>query len=359
MTSPTPRPGILDIDPYVPGHAPRPARGETWKLSSNESALGPSPAAMEACERASRDLHVYPDGSARALREAIAEAHGLDPARIVCGAGSDEILQLVTRAYAGPGDNIVQSAHGFLVYKLAAQGCGASARMAAEKNLTADIDAMLALVDDRTRLIFIANPNNPTGTYVDGAALARLVDGAPEDVIVVIDSAYAEYVEAPDYDDGAALAGSRANVVMTRTFSKIYGLGGLRLGWGYFPPAIADVVNRIRGPFNISGPAIAAGVAAIRDQDFVARNRAHNKAERAFLEQQFGMLGIEFVKSVGNFILARFPDAKATHAYLSERGVEVRAMHAYGLPDYLRISIGPTAANRRLVALLSESARDV
>ena len=229
MTTPTPRPGILDIAPYVPGSSSAPGVAKIHKLSSNESALGASPKAIEAYKAASGQLHLYPDGSATLLREKIGALHGLDPARIICGAGSDEILQLLTRAYVGPGDNIVQSDHGFLVYALAAKSCGAEVRFAPEKNLTTDVDAMLEAVDEATRIVFVANPNNPTGTYIPDAEIRRLREYLPADVLLVIDSAYAEYMDSADYAAGEALVDENDNVVMTRTFSKIYGLGGVRL----------------------------------------------------------------------------------------------------------------------------------
>jgi histidinol-phosphate aminotransferase len=359
MTAPTPRPGILDIAPYVPGGAKAPGATKVWKLSSNESALGPSPKAVAAYEQLEGALHLYPEGSARALREKIASTYGLDPERIVCGAGSDELLQLLTRAYAGPGDNIVQSRHGFLVYAIAAKACGAEPRFAPERNLTADVDALLAAVDARTRIVFIANPNNPTGAYIPDSEMRRLRDGLRSDVLLVIDAAYAEYMEAPDYAAGDRLVEAGDNVVMTRTFSKIYGLSGLRLGWAYCPAAVADVLNRIRGPFNVSAPAIAAGEAALDDKDFVARNRALNREERAIVTKGLRGMGLELTDSHGNFVLARFPQkagftAPEIQAFLREGGVLVREMGAYGLGEWLRISIGPTEANRRLVDLLAQ-----
>lgn len=359
MTTPSPRPGILEIEPYKPGGAKAPGAEKIYKLSSNESALGASPRAVEAYKAAAESLYLYPDGAASALREKITEVHRLDPARLVCGAGSDEILQLLCRAYVGPGDNIVQSEHGFLVYAIAALACGGETRFAPEKNLTADVDAVLKLVDDKTRIVFIANPNNPTGTYLPDSEIRRLREGLKEDVLLVIDAAYAEYMDAPDYDAGAALVDENDNVVMTRTFSKIYGLAGLRLGWGYFPEAIADVVNRIRGPFNVTGPAMAAGVAALGDQAFIAENRDFNRVERDWLAQQLGGLGLDFVPSHGNFILVKFPDdeglnAKDVRDFLRAGGVIVREMDAYKLGAWLRVTVGPREANRRFIELLSE-----
>lgn len=356
---PTPRPGILDIAPYVPGSSKAPGVDKVYKLSSNESALGASPLAIEAYHAAAGELHLYPDGSATALREKIGALHGLDPARIICGSGSDEILQLLTRAYVGPGDSIVQSDHGFLVYALAAKSCGAEVRFAPEKNLTADVDAMLACVDVTTRMVFLANPNNPTGTYIPDAEVRRLREQLREDVILVIDSAYAEYMEEPDYAAGEALVEENANVVMTRTFSKIYGLGAIRLGWGYFPVSIADVINRIRGPFNVNAPAIAAGVEALGDQEFVNRNREFNKAERDRMAQAIGGAGLTTQRSFGNFILVQFPSepgktAADANAFLRSKGVIVREMGAYKLPDWLRVSVGTREGNDAFLDAISE-----
>lgn len=356
MAPPVPRPGVLEITPYKPGGA---GEGAAFKLASNESALGASPKALAAYEAAAGALYRYPDGAAATLREKIADVHGLDAARLVCGAGSDELLQLLARVYLGEGDNAIQTAHGFLVYAIATKACGAEIRFAPEKNLTADVDAILALVDDRTRIVFLANPNNPTGTWIAGSELRRLREQLREDVLLVIDAAYAEYVTAPGYDSGAALVEDFDNIVMTRTFSKIYGLAALRLGWAYCPPAVADALNRIRGPFNVSAPAMAAGVAALDDQAFIERNRAHNAAEYSFLAQQLGGLGLEFQPGAGNFILVKFPDAPGfrasdIEAFLAEGGVIVRGMAAYGLGAWLRVSIGAAEANRRFIERLSE-----
>ncbi len=359
MTTPTPRPGILDIAPYVAGGASAPSAARVFKLASNESALGASPKAIDAYKSAASHFHFYPDGSATALREKLGAAYGLEAAKIVCANGSDEILQLLARAYVGIGDNVVQSEFGFLVYALATRSCGGEIRFAKEKDFTADIDAILDLVDARTRIVFIANPNNPTGTYLPDSEIRRLRESLREDVLLVVDAAYAEFMEAPDYAAGASLVDESDNVVMTRTFSKIYGLAGLRLGWAYLPPPIADVMNRIRGPFNVSGAALAAGIAALDDQEFVARNRAHTLAERKLLRQRLGGMGLDVVPSHGNFILVRFPKDKALNAadilvYLREHGVLVRELGAYRLGDCLRVTVGTREANRRLVELLEE-----
>ncbi len=359
MTSPQPRPGILDIKPYIPGASPAPGAAKTFKLSSNESALGASPKAINAYNEAAGNLFTYPDGGSTALRDKIAEIYGLDASRIVCGAGSDEILQLLTKAYVGEGDNIIQSEHGFLVYALAAKSCGAEPRFAKETNLTTDIDAMLALVDDRTRMMFVANPNNPTGSYIPEAELLRLRQGLRDDILLVVDAAYAEFMEQPDYNGGEKLVDQFDNVVMTRTFSKIYGLAALRLGWGYCPPAVADVLNRIRGPFNVTLPAQAAGLAALDDQNFVDLNRAFNREERNWMTDRLTAMGLEFAPSFGNFILIKFPhraglNAKDIQDLLKSEGVIVREMGAYKLEGYLRVSVGDKEANRKFIEVLTK-----
>jgi len=359
MSAPQPRPGILDIKPYVPGSSSAPGAAKVYKLSSNESALGASPKAVDAYKDAADALYLYPDGGSNAVREKIGETYGIDASRIVCGAGSDEILQLLTKAYVGEGDNIIQSDHGFLVYALAAKSCGGEPRFAKEKNLTTDVDAMLDLVDERTRIIFIANPNNPTGTYIPDSELRRLREALREDILLVVDAAYAEFMEEDDYNGGERLVEDFDNVVMTRTFSKIYGLAALRLGWGYCPPAVADVLNRIRGPFNVTLPAQAAGVAALDDQGFVDRNRTFNREQRDWMAQQLGGMGLEFVPSFGNFMLVKFPgtpglNADDIQAYLRSEGVIVREMGPYKLGEYLRVSIGEEDGNRKLIELLSQ-----
>ena len=354
MNAPTPRPGILDIKPYVPGSSAAPGVETVYKLSSNESALGASKDAIAAYNKAGDELFLYPDGGCNDLREKIGSTYGLNADRIVCGAGSDEILQLLTKAYAGEGDNIVQSDHGFLVYALAAKSSGAEVKFAPETNLTCNIDAMLAAVDENTKIVFVANPNNPTGTYVPECEIRRLHENLRDDILLVIDAAYAEYMEVDDYADGAKLVEENNNVVMTRTFSKIYGLAALRLGWGYCSPAIADVLNRIRGPFNVTMGAQHAGIAALGDQDFVARNRDFNRKERDIMMQRLGGLGLQCAPAFGNFILFRAPggDADALQNYLRDNGVIVREMGAYKLGEWLRVSIGPEVANRRFLDLL-------
>jgi len=340
---PQPRPGILATEPYQGGEKELPGFSRVARLASNENPFGASPRALEAYDAARADLNRYPDGHSAGLRAAIGEVHGLDPARIVCGAGSDELIALLTQAYAGPGDRVVYSRHGFLMYPIFATTAGATPVAAPETELTADVDAILARVTPETRAVFLANPNNPTGTYLSGADLARLHAGLREDVLLVIDAAYAEYATAGDYSDGAELAARSENVVVTRTFSKIYGLAGLRIGWAYGPPAIADVLNRLRMPFNLATPAQAAGDAAVRDRDFVARSVAHNTEWRGWFRERARAAGIEALPSEANFVLLRFAGEDAADAALATfkaGGVLVRQMGKYGLPDCLRVSIG-------------------
>lgn len=354
---PVPRPGIMEIAPYVGGESHVAGQAKPIKLSSNESALGPSPKARAAYEKAAADLHRYPDGGATALRAALGKAHGLDPARIVCGAGSDELIALLARAYAGPGDEVLYSEHEFLMYPLSALAAGATPIKVKEKNLTADVDAVLAAVTGKTRIVFAANPNNPTGTYLSTAEMRRLRDGLPRRVLLVIDAAYAEFVDAPDYTAGDDLVEADGNTVMTRTFSKIYGMGGLRLGWAYCPIAVADVLNRVRGPFNVSGPALAAGEAALADTDFVARQKALAVEARDWTAKEAAALGFEVTPSVGNFLLIQFPaadgkDAKAADAFLKSKGIIVRRMDRYGLPRALRVTMGTMDEMKTFVAAL-------
>lgn len=356
---PVPRPGILDIAPYIGGDAKIAGIERPIRLASNESALGPSPRAMAAFRALAHDIHRYPEGGSDVLREAIGRRHGLDPARIVCGAGSDELIALLQRCYAGPGDEVLYSRHGFLMYPIGALAVGATPVAAPERALTADVDALLERVTPRTRLVFIANPNNPTGTYLGAAELARLHAGLPPSVVLAIDAAYAEFVNRNDYTPGVALVDGADNVVMLRTFSKIYALAGLRLGWAYCPPAIADVLNRVRGPFNVSAPALAAGVAAVEDTEAVARARAHNDRWLPWLSERLAALGLPLTPSVGNFVLPRFPDepgrdAAAAFAFLQARGILTRKMAAYGLPEYLRITIGTDEEMEKVAAVLGE-----
>jgi len=353
-----PRPGILDIAPYVGGESKAAGVNRVIRLASNENPLGSSALAVAAYEAEKTQLHRYPDGGAAELRHAIAEAESLEAARIVCGAGSDELISLLVRAYAGVGDEVLYSEHGFLMYAISAKTVGATPVAAPEANLTADVDGLLARVTDRTRLLFLANPNNPTGSYLSESALRRLHKGLPKNVLLVIDAAYAEYVTAPDYPQAAALVEAHDNVVMLRTFSKIHGLAALRLGWGYCPAHVVDVLNRVRGPFNVSQAAQAAGTAAVRDRDHMARSVAHNAKWLAWFSAAAVQAGVEALPSVGNFVLLRFPggdaQAAAVLAEMKRRGILLRGMGGYGLPDCLRVTIGTEEEMRATAEALRE-----
>src|SRR3954471_13752414 len=356
---PAPRPGVLAISPYVPGKSAAPGVEKVYKLSSNETPLGPSPRAVEAARAAAGHLERYPDGAATRLREAIAAKYGLDPARIVCGAGSDELLSLLAYAYVGPGDEGIFTAHGFLVYRLAILAAGGAPVVAEERGLTADVDAILGNVTSRTKIVFLANPNNPTGTYLPFEEVKRLHAGLPSHVLLVLDAAYAEYVRRNDYASGLELVATSDNVVMTRTFSKIYGLAGLRLGWMVGPAHVVDAVNRIRGPFNVNAPAIAAGAAAIEDATHQERSREHNTKWLAWLTDEIGKLGLKVTPSVANFVLIHFPEqkgktAKEADAFLTKRGLVLRQVGAYKLPHALRMTVGSEEANRLVVKALAE-----
>ncbi|MHC8491928.1 histidinol-phosphate transaminase [Thalassospira sp. SM2505] len=347
MSAPTPRPGILDIAPYKGGKSSADSDQRVIKLSSNEGALGPSPKAMEALRNTASRLHRYPDGGCDLLRHKLAEKYGLEFDQLVCGAGSDELLTLLIRAYAGPGDEVLYSQHGFLMYPIAAMGVGATPVTAPETNMTTDVDALLAAVTDKTKIVFVANPNNPTGTYITDAEMKRLRDGLREDIVLVVDAAYAEFMTGQeDYSAGEELVKAGNNTVMTRTFSKIYGLGGIRLGWCYAPPAIADVLQRLRNPFNVPLPTQEAGVAALEDDDFVNECVRHNAETLAWFRDEINAIsGLKAHPSYGNFVMIEFPtvegkDADAANDFMMARGVIPRKIGAYGLSQMLRVSIG-------------------
>ena len=362
--SPTPKPGLLEVSLYVGGRAAVPGVAKVYKLSANESPIGPSPKAMDALRAAAHDMQLYPDGSARLLREAIGEAHGLDPDRIVTGGeGSGPLLTLLANAYLQPGDEAVISRHAFLVYEIITRANSAVPVMVPERDtnsgIKVDVDAMLAAVTPKTRIVYIANPNNPTGSYLTRDEMARLHAGLPADVLLVIDAAYAECVTATDYEPGIELVKNHDNVVMTRTFSKMYGLAGLRLGWVHAPAAICDVLNRIRGPFNTSTLQQAAGAAAVRDQEHVRKGRAHNSKWLPWVTAEIRKTGLRVDDSVANFVLIHFPaegdkTAARADAFLSRNGVILRGVASYGLPDALRMTIGTEEEKRLAVKLLSE-----
>jgi histidinol-phosphate aminotransferase len=350
-----PQPGILDIAPYQGGKAKVSGLANAIKLSSNENPFGPSDRVKEAFQKTVHSLHRYPVTDHADLRRAIAEVHGLDAERVICGVGSDEIITFLCQAYAGPRDEVVFTEHGFLMYRINTLAVGATPIEVPERERTTDVDAILAACGTRTRLVFLANPNNPTGTMIPLSELARLADALPKRAILVIDGAYAEYVEG--YDGGASLIDSRPNVVMTRTFSKIYGLGGLRIGWGYGPAAIIDALNRIRGPFNLSTTQLEAAEAAVRDQDHVARCRSENARMRGWLAQALAELGVPSDTSSANFILARFAsreEAEACDEFLQGQGLIVRRVAGYNLPHCLRITVGDEASCRRVAHAVAQ-----
>jgi histidinol-phosphate aminotransferase len=356
---PQPRPGVLDISAYVPGRSSAPGAAKVFKLSSNESPLGPSPKAIAAYNEAGKHLEDYPDGSATDLREAIGRAFGLDPDRIVCGAGSDDLLNLLARAYLADGDEAIHTTHGFLVYPIATLGAGAKPVVAPEIEYTASVDEILKRVTPKTKMVFLANPNNPTGTYVPFDEVKRLHKALPPHVLLLIDAAYAEYVRRNDYEAGIELVATSENVVMCRTFSKIHGLAGVRLGCMYGPAHVVDAVNRIRGPFNVNLPAIAAGIAAIEDTAHQEYSREHNSKWLPWLTEEIGKLGLKVTPSVANFLLIHFPadkgrTAKDADAFLLKRGLVLRQVTAYKLPNALRMSVGTEEANRLVVQALAD-----
>ncbi len=355
----TPQPGILGIAPYIPGGHDLAGHNRVRVLSANENPLGPGDAAREAYLAAAGALERYPDGSHRKLRETIARVEGLEAERIVCGAGSDELLGMLGKAYAGMGDEVVYSAHGFTMYPIIARSVGARPVAAPEQNLTADVEALLAAVTPLTKILFIANPNNPTGTYLPIRQVRDLRARLRDDILLVLDAAYVEYVTADDYGDPADMVRETGNTVMCRTFSKIHGLASVRLGWCYAPLPVAEVLNRIRGPFNVSAPALAAGEAAIQDRAHQDRSRVHNNQWLPWLTKELRGLGLEVTDSQGNFVLIRFPagqgkDAAAAIAHLNARGIIPRQMGGYGLPDCVRITIGLDDDNQAVADALRE-----
>jgi histidinol-phosphate aminotransferase len=357
---PQPKPGITDIHPYVPGRATAKGVAEPIKMSANENALGSSVHAQEAYASAERSLHVYPDPRAAIVRAAVAERYRLEPERLIFGCGSDEVFQLLNQTFLEPGDNMVQGEYGFAAFAIGAYACQAEVRRAPEPGCRIDVDELLKCVDDRTRLIFLANPGNPTGTWIPFSEVRRLHEGLPPSVVLVLDGAYGEFATDPSFDDGLDLARTSANVVVTHTFSKLHGLAALRIGWGYAPLEIAQAVDRIRLPFNTSIAAQRAAVAALADEDFQQASIALVESWRPWLTQQLGGLGLEVVQpSATNFVLVGFPEtpgrtAADADAYLTSRGLLVRGVGLYGLPNHLRVTIGLEAHNRALVDALAD-----
>ena len=357
---PLPKPGIGDIHAYVPGKATAKGFAEPVKMSANENALGSSAHAQEAYASAERSLHVYPDPRAGIVRAAVAERYRLEPERLIFGCGSDEVFQLLNQTFLEPGDNMVQGQYGFAAFAIGAYACQAQVRRAPEPGYRIDVDELLNCVDDRTRLVFLANPGNPTGTWIPFSEVRRLHEALPSSVVLVLDGAYGEFAADPGFDDGLDLARTSANVVVTHTFSKLHGLAGLRIGWAYAPLEIAQAVDRIRLPFNTSIPAQRAAVAALADEDFQRASLDLVEAWRPWLTQQLGGLGLEVVQpSAANFVLVGFPKtpgrtAADADAFLTSRGLLVRGVALYGLPDHLRITIGLEAHNRALVDALAD-----
>lgn len=357
MSTLEPRSGILKIANYVPGKSSIEGIARPIKLSSNESSHGPCPAALEAYRDAAGQLNRYPDGAQLELRQGIARTLNLNSDRIICGNGSDELIQLMVRAYVREGDEALLSTNGFVMSNIHCLAQGADLVIAPEKNYRVDVDAMLERVSDKTRFCTIANPNNPTGTYISGDELRRLHAGLPENCLFLIDDAYAEYVDRHDYEDGSTLVDQCTNVVMTRTFSKIYGLPSLRIGWAYCPPAVVDIVQRIRSPFNTNGPALAAATAAVRDTDYIAKIRKHNAGSLQAITQALTELGVEVIPSVANFYLMRFADESDKNgtdaaAFLQSRGIIPRP--AGGSDKFLRITVGLDHENEAVITALTD-----
>ena len=356
---PQPKSGILDIDLYVPGKSSVPEGVKLHKLSSNESPLGPSPEAIKAVRDITTHLQDYPDGSATSLRRAISEVYGLNPDRIICSAGSDEILSLIAYAYLSQGDEAIYTEHGFLMYRIAIMAAGGTPVVAKEEDCKANVDAIIDCVTEKTKIVFLANPNNPTGTYLPIEEVRRLHSALPDDCILVLDAAYAEYVRKNDYEAGIELVSANQNVVMTRTFSKIHGLAALRIGWTYGPENIIQTLERVRGPFNVNSAAIAAGTAAIRDHAFLEQVIAHNDEWLDKVTEALEGLGLKVTPSVGNFVLIHFGDepgksAADADAHLTKRGYVLRRVTGYGFPNALRMTIGSEEANLGTIAALTE-----
>jgi len=351
------RPGVLRLAPYRQGQSAIEGVKDPIKLSSNESSQGPSPLAIEAYREAAGSLNRYPDGSQQALREAIGEVHGLDPQRIICGNGSDELILLMARAYVGEGDEALLSENGFVMSNIHCVAQGAELVIAPERDYRVDVDAMLARVTEKTRFCTIANPNNPTGTYLAPEELRRLHAGLPDNCLLLVDDAYAEYVTNEDYTDGRELVDQSDNVVMTRTFSKIYGLPSLRIGWAYCPQPVFDLVQRIRTPFNTNGPAMAAAIAAVRDTAYVEELREFNAQWRDRIRDELTGLGFEVIPSQANFYLMRFAEdsgrsGTGAAAFLQSRGIIPRP--AGDSDQFLRVTIGLAHENEAVLRALAE-----
>jgi histidinol-phosphate aminotransferase len=352
-------PQLAKVNAYVPGEAPKPGKGPSYKLASNENPLGASPKAKAVFAEMASKLDIYPDGGAHALKAALAKKNGLDPARIIVGAGSDEIFLMLGRAYLGPGDEMICTEHAFAIYAVIGQQQGAKVVEVPEKNFHADVDAILKAVTPKTKVVWLANPNNPTGTYIPYDEVKRLHANLPPHVLLVLDGAYAEFVRKNDYAVGIELASQSENVIVTRTFSKIYGLAGLRVGWGFAPPHVIDALERVRMPFNVNLVAQAVAIAALEDDEFNAKSFEHNEKELARVISELRGVGLEVMDSVGNFCVVKFPETKGKTAaealaYMKDRGVTVRSLAGYKMPSYLRFSIGTVDGNNAAIKLTKE-----
>ncbi|WP_242912351.1 histidinol-phosphate transaminase [Brevundimonas pishanensis] len=357
--APTPKPGILDIAPYVGGKGALDGIAEPMKLSSNENPLGAGPKAREAFASVLDKIHIYPDGRADKLRAAVAAKHGLEEDRLIFGNGSDEVFALLNQTYLTAGDNIVTGQYGFLAYRISALGCEAQVKLAPEPGYKAEVDALLEQVDERTKIVYVSNPSNPTGSWNTAEEIRRLHAALPPHILLVVDEAYAEYVVEAEYESAFELARTANNIIVTRTFSKIHGLGGLRIGFGYCPADVMGAMDRIRLPFNVSVPGLAAAVAAVNDEEHQQASRNLVLEWRPRLTQVIKGFGYEVLPSVGNFILVLFKDpaeANAASDWLNQKGIIVRGVVGYGLPQGLRITIGTPDQNRAVADALSEFA---
>jgi histidinol-phosphate aminotransferase len=348
---------ILEIEPYKPGKSSIGDGRKTIKLSSNENALGTSQKAIVAYKEHIDKICHYADGGCNNLREAIANKYQINASQIVCGAGSDEIIALLAHSFCDIGDEVLCSEYGFLMYFISAKRVGALPIKAKETNLVANVDNFLAKISNKTKIIFIANPNNPTGSYLNKIETERLIKNTPSNILIVLDFAYCEFVDYDDYPDAIRLVNEYKNVIMIRTFSKIYGLASLRLGWSYSSMYVADVLNRARGPFNISGAAQASGIAAINDDEFIQQSKFHNIKWLKILATQFDIIGIKHYPSCANFILLDFittEKCQKINQFLLNNGIILREMSAYNLPNCLRITIGKEAENLQVIKLLTK-----
>lgn len=354
-----PRSAIASMAMYTPNHGSAAKPGKVIRLSANEGALGMSPKALAAMHTADADLHRYPALGASRLADAVAKRNGIDPHRIVFGCGSDELIQVLTLAYVEPGDEVIHTQFGFLVYPMATRIAGGVPVSAPDEGYTASVDAILARVTPRTRMVFLANPNNPTGTYVGQQEVRRLRRELRDDILLVLDAAYCEYVTKNDYDSGIELVEAHDNVVMLRTFSKLYGMAGLRLGWAYAPKPIADILNAIKQPFGVNSLAIAAGIAAVEDVAFQDKVVETNETWMPWTQAKLAELGLEPLPSVTNFMMVRFPaeparNAAAAKAFLAQRNILVREMDSYGAPETLRMSVGTGEEMRQVIDALAD-----